>query len=187
MMIRNNKATDPQFSELHPLIEPTDSKSSRKPRPDLAKTTIATPRLATNRGGKRRENHTLGGWNSVGATSQASRGRLRGRLSAPWCGYSASHCASIAGFGTLTGHSIGGASPAANFGVELVSDSGRSRRIGARFGEEFGQGNEAVVAGRGGGGSSRWWWWWSGCARVPSEEPWFGLGPAGEATPTNYG
>lgn len=123
MMIRSNKATDLQLPELQPLIEPADSKSKREPRPDLDKTTIATTQLITNRGGKRRENHTLGGWNSVGATSQASRCRLRGRLSAPWCGYSASHCASIIGFRTLTGYSIGGASPAANFRVEPVSDS----------------------------------------------------------------
>jgi len=152
-MIRNSKATDLQFPELQPLIEPTDSKSKRKPRPDLDKTTIATPRLATNRGGKRRENHTLGGWNSVGATSHASRGRLRGRLSDPWCGYSASHCASIAGFETLTRHSIGGASPAANFGVELMSDAAGAAESELDLGEGFvGGGNEAVVAGRGWGG-----------------------------------
>ena len=42
----------------------------------------------------------------MGATSQVSRGHLRGRLSAPWCGYLARRYASIAGFGTLTGHSI---------------------------------------------------------------------------------
>ena len=152
-MIRNSKATDLQFPELQPLIEPTDSKSKRKPRPDLDKTTIATPRLATNRGGKRRESHTLGGWNSVGATSHASRGRLRGRLSDPWCGYSASHCASIAGFETLTRHSIGGASPAANFGVELMSDAAGAAESELDLGEGFvGGGNEAVVAGRGWGG-----------------------------------
>ena len=42
----------------------------------------------------------------MGTTSQVSRGRLRGRLSVPWCGYLARRYASIAGFGTLTGHSI---------------------------------------------------------------------------------
>lgn len=28
---------------------------------------------------------------------------------------------------------------------------------------------------------------WSGCARVASEEPRFGVRPAGEASPANYG
>lgn len=134
----------------------------------------------------------------MGATSQASRGRLRGRLSAPWCGYSASHCASIAGFGTLAGSLHRPGQSGGEFwgrGIwELESGSARAVDSELDLGlGDLGGGNEAVVAGGGMGkggrdaGCSSLEVVWSGCARVASEEPRFGVRPAGEASPANYG
>ena len=118
---------------------------------------------------------TLGGGKSCDAASQASRGRLRGRLSAAWCGYSASHCASIA----------------SALGPSITPWAGPIRRgIPARFG-----GNRASIWGilcEGNGGDG-------GKLEVEEEddsglasplayaEPWFGLYRAGKVRRTNYG
>lgn len=88
----------------------------------------------------------------MGATSQASRGRLRGRLSAPWCGYSASHCASIAGFGTLAGSLHRPGQSGGEFwgrGIwELESGSARAVDSELDLGlGDLGGGNEAVARG----------------------------------------